>query len=159
MFLIIWVECIVVMFLIISVKCIIVICFWSYQLNALWSYVFTVYLDQSFLLSFGCLLVFCLWTYLIIIIIINLIYIVQFDTKGTHTALYIVITYIQLQYVCIWTYMKPSYSYTYTCLHIYIHRHMYKYIYRHTNNIAHTHITNLPTFLHLHVCIGIYTHA
>ena len=35
----------------------------------------------------------------IIIIIINLIYIVQFDTNGILTALYIVITYIQMQYV------------------------------------------------------------
>ena len=36
---------------------------------------------------------------IIIIIIINLIYIAQFDTKGILTALYIVITYIQMQYV------------------------------------------------------------
>ena len=36
---------------------------------------------------------------LIIIIIINLIYIAQFDTNGILTALYIVITYIQMQYV------------------------------------------------------------
>ena len=35
----------------------------------------------------------------IIIIIINLIYIAQFDTNGILTALYIVITYIQMQYV------------------------------------------------------------
>ena len=35
----------------------------------------------------------------IIIIIINLIYIDQFDTDGILTALYIVITYIQMQYV------------------------------------------------------------
>ena len=34
-----------------------------------------------------------------IIIIINLIYIAQFDTNGILTALYIVITYIQMQYV------------------------------------------------------------
>ena len=33
------------------------------------------------------------------IIIINLIYIAQFDTNGILTALYIVITYIQMQYV------------------------------------------------------------
>ena len=38
-------------------------------------------------------------TPLIIIIIINLIYIAQFDTNGILTALYIVITYIQMQYV------------------------------------------------------------
>ena len=36
---------------------------------------------------------------IIIIIIINLIYIAQFDTNGILTALYIVITYIQMQYV------------------------------------------------------------
>ena len=59
------------------------------------------------------------------IIIINLIYIAQFDTNGILTALYIVITYIQMQYVHVCTYAKQSYKYTYTCLHI--HRHMYKY--------------------------------
>ena len=36
---------------------------------------------------------------IIIIIIINLIYIAQFNTNGILTALYIVITYIQMQYV------------------------------------------------------------
>ena len=36
---------------------------------------------------------------IIIIIIINLIYIAQFDTNGILIALYIVITYIQMQYV------------------------------------------------------------
>ena len=36
---------------------------------------------------------------IIIIIIINLIYIAQFDNNGILTALYIVITYIQMQYV------------------------------------------------------------
>ena len=41
----------------------------------------------------------CLITIIIIIIIINLIYIAQFDTNGILTALYIVITYIQMQYV------------------------------------------------------------
>ena len=38
---------------------------------------------------------------LIIIIIINLIYIAQFDTSGILTALYIVITYTQMQYVLV----------------------------------------------------------
>ena len=38
-------------------------------------------------------------TIVIIIIIINLIYIAQFDTNGILIALYIVITYIQMQYV------------------------------------------------------------
>ena len=54
----------------------------------------------------------------IIIIIINLIYIAQFDTNGILTALYIVITYIQMQYVYVCTYAEQSYKYTYTCLHI-----------------------------------------
>ena len=36
---------------------------------------------------------------IIIIMINNLIYIAQFDTNGILTALYIVITYIQMQYV------------------------------------------------------------
>ena len=36
---------------------------------------------------------------IIIIIINNLIYIAQFDTDGILTALYIVTTYIQMQYV------------------------------------------------------------
>ena len=36
---------------------------------------------------------------IMIIIIINLIYIAQFDTNGILTALYIVITYIHMQYV------------------------------------------------------------
>ena len=55
---------------------------------------------------------------IIIIIIINLIYIAQFDTNGILTALYIVITYIQMQYVHVCTYAEQSYKYTYTCLHI-----------------------------------------
>ena len=52
-------------------------------------------------------------------IIMRLIYIAQFDTNGILTALYTVIKYIQTQYMHIWTYMKQSCSYTYTCLHIY----------------------------------------
>ena len=36
---------------------------------------------------------------IIITIIINLIHIAQFDTNGILTALYIVIMYIQIQYV------------------------------------------------------------
>ena len=35
----------------------------------------------------------------LVIIIINLIYTAQFDTNGILKALYIVITYIQMQYV------------------------------------------------------------
>ena len=33
--------------------------------------------------------------------------------------------------------------------------HVQIYIYRHTNEIPHTHITNLPILLQLHVCLGI----
>ena len=50
--------------------------------------------------------------------VINLIYIAQFDTNGILTALYIVITYIQMQYVHVCTYAEQSYKYAYTCLHI-----------------------------------------
>ena len=70
----------------------------------------------------------------LIIIIINLIYIAQFDTNGILTALYIVIAYIQMQYVHVCTYAKQSYKYTYTCLHI------------HTNTVTCTNI-HLPTFI------------
>ena len=48
----------------------------------------------------------------------NLIHTAQFDTKGIPTALYIVKKYVGTQYIHILTYMKQSYSYTYTCLHI-----------------------------------------
>ena len=71
--------------------------------------------------------------YLIIIIIINLIYIAQFDTNGILTAPYIVITYIQMQYVHVCTYAEQSYKYTYTCLHI------------HTYTVTCTNI-HLPTY-------------
>ena len=69
----------------------------------------------------------------LIIIIINLIYIAQFDTNGILTALYIVITYIQMQYVHLCTYAEQSYKYTYTCLHI------------HTYTVTCTNI-HLPTY-------------
>ena len=69
-----------------------------------------------------------------LIIIINLIYIAQFNTNSILTALYIVTTYIQMQYVHVWTYLKQSCLYTYT---IHTHRHMYKYI---STNI----LTRLP---------------
>ena len=49
---------------------------------------------------------------MIIIVIINLIYIAQFHINCILTAMYIVIKYIQMQYVHICTYMKQSYSYT-----------------------------------------------
>ena len=52
----------------------------------------------------------------IMIIIINLIYIAQFDTNSILTALNIVIMYIQMQHVHIWTYMKN---------HIHTHVHVY----------------------------------
>ena len=70
---------------------------------------------------------------IIIIIIINLIYIAQFDTNGILTALCIVITYIQMQYVHLCTYAEQSYKYTYTCLHI------------HTYTVTCTNI-HLPTY-------------
>ena len=70
---------------------------------------------------------------LIIIIIINLIYIAQFDTNGILTALNIVITYIQMQYVHVCAYAEQSYKYTYTCLHI------------HTYTVTCTNI-HLPTY-------------
>ena len=70
---------------------------------------------------------------LIIIIIINLIYIAQFDTNGILTALYIVITYIQMQHVHVCTYAKQPYKYTYTCLRI------------HTYTVTCTNI-HLPTY-------------
>ena len=69
----------------------------------------------------------------IIIIIINLIYIAQFDTNGILTALNIVITYIQMQYVHVCAYAEQSYKYTYTCLHI------------HTYTVTCTNI-HLPTY-------------
>ena len=45
-----------------------------------------------------------------IIIITNLIYIAHFDTNGILRALFIVIKYIQTQYMYIWTYMKQSFT-------------------------------------------------
>ena len=69
-------------------------------------------------------------TDLIIVIIISLIYIAQFNTNGILTALYIVITYIQMQYVHVCTY---ACKYTYTCLHI------------HTYTVTCTNI-HLPTY-------------
>ena len=35
----------------------------------------------------------------VVVVVVNLIYIVQFDTNGILIALYIVIAYIQMQYV------------------------------------------------------------
>ena len=76
---------------------------------------------------------------IMMIMIINLIYVAQCDTNGILTALYIVIKYIQTQYVHMWSYMKQSYSYTYTCLHIYTYTDTYTNIYiyyKHINNGA-----------------------
>ena len=56
------------------------------------------------------------------IIIINLIYIAQFDTNRILKALYIVITYIQMQRA------HMNIHETIIFIHIYTHRHMYKYM-------------------------------
>ena len=63
---------------------------------------------------------------IIITIIINLIYIAQFNTSSILTALYIAIQYIQMQYVHIRTYMKQSYSNTHTFLQCSCHILMYR---------------------------------
>ena len=41
-------------------------------------------------------------------------------------------------------------------IHIYMstHKHTHRHMYQQTNNIAHTHITNLPILVQLHVCLG-----
>ena len=82
----------------------------------------------------------------------------HFDTNSILTALYIVITYIQMQYVHVCTYAKQSYKYTYIHVYTYTHTpsHVQIYIYRHTNKIDHTHIANLPILVQLHVCLGTY---
>ena len=61
-----------------------------------------------------------------IVMMISLIYIAQFDTNGILTALYIKCK--QMQYMHIWTYMKQSYSYTFSRLHIYTYTDACKYI-------------------------------
>ena len=56
-----------------------------------------------------------------IIMIIYLIYIAQFDTSGILTVLYIVIQYIETQYMHIWTYIKHMTHirvYTYVQIHM-----------------------------------------
>ena len=73
----------------------------------------------------------------------DLIYIAHFDSNGILTALYKDIKHIQTQYMHIWTYMKQSYSCTYTCLHIYTYTDTCTSIYRHINKIAHTHNKHL----------------
>ena len=81
------------------------------------------------------------------LIIINLIYIAQFDTNA------------QTQYMHIKTYTTQSYSYTYTYLHIYTYTNTCTNMYRHVNKVAPTHITSFPKLVHLHVCTGIYAQA
>ena len=75
----------------------------------------------------------------IIIIMINLIYIAQFDTNGILTALYLVITYIQMQYV---QYVLTRNNHINTHIHVYTYTHtpshVQIYIYRQTNKIDHT---------------------
>ena len=89
---------------------------------------------------------------IIIIMIINLIYIAQFDTNGILTALYIVIQDIQMQYVHIWTNMKQSYSYTYTCLHINTYSvtctNIYQQTYKQDCPYSHQQMLSLP-FAHI----------
>ena len=65
----------------------------------------------------------------IIIIIISLIYIVQFNTNGILTVLYIVITYIQMQFCAHMNIHETIiFIHMYMSTHKHIHRHMYKYI-------------------------------
>ena len=63
-----------------------------------------------------------------LIIIINLIYISQFDTNGILTALYIVMKYIQMQYVHMNINEAISFIHIHMPTHKDMHRHMYKYI-------------------------------
>ena len=88
-----------------------------------------------------------------LIIIINLIHIDQFDTKGTLTVLYTVIKYIQTQNM----HIIMDIHETIIFIHIYLSVHIYTYTDTCTyiNKIAYTHITNLPILLHLYVCVGI----
>ena len=58
---------------------------------------------------------------LIMIIVVNLIYIAQFDTNGILTVLYIAIQYIQIHETVIFIHI-------YMPVHKHIHRYMYKYI-------------------------------
>ena len=86
-----------------------------------------------------CFAAFCLslrFLCLIIMRIINLNYIVQFDINGILTALYIVMEYIQTQYMHVWTYLKHSYSYIYTGLHIQTYTNTCPNIDRHINKTA-----------------------
>ena len=90
--------------------------------------------------------------FIIKIIIINLIYIAQFDSNRTFAALYKVITYIQIQ-LCAHTNMHEAiiFIHMYLSTHKHRHRHVQTYINRHSNKTVHTHITNLHILLHLHI--------
>ena len=107
------------------------------SVQVVFHYIFTAKLSSWFAVHIICSFVVCVLSavsiIIIIIIIINLIYIAQFDTNGILTALYIVITYIQMQYVHVCAYAEQSYKYTYTCLHI------------HTYTVTCTNI-HLPTY-------------
>ena len=78
---------------------------------------------------------------LIIVIMINLTYITQFDTNGILTALNIVIRYVQTHYMhlCIDLH-EHSYSYTYRSLHIYTY-------------------TDTCTNTYMHTCMHTYVHT
>ena len=56
----------------------------------------------------------------------NLICIVQCDTSGTLTALYIVMKYIQTHYAPMDIHETIIFIHVYMSTHINIHRHMYK---------------------------------
>ena len=80
------------------------------------------------------------------IIIINLIYIAQFDTNGILTALYIVITYIQMQYVYVCTYAEQQMQYVYVCTYAeQSYKHTYTCLQIHTYTVRCTNI-HLPTY-------------
>ena len=64
---------------------------------------------------------------------INVIFLAQFDTDGILAALYIVIKYIQTQYMHMWTYMSNHiHTQSYTCLDIYTYTDTCTNIHRHT---------------------------
>ena len=94
---------------------------------------------------------------LIIIIIINLIYIAQFDINGILTALYS--HTVHTDAICAHMNIHETiiFIHIYMPIHKHIHRYMHKYI--STNTLTRLPIliiiTNLPIILHLHVCLGI----
>ena len=85
-----------------------------------------------------------------LLIIINLIYIAQFDTNGIpHSAAHSHSVHTNAVYAHMNIHETIIFIYMHLSTHRHIHRHMYKYIciYRHTNKIAHTHITNFSAVL------------